>query len=99
MNCYWGHPAWKQAKAGTSYPIFTGAIYLILCLTGLVAIATSVIPSSATLVLLIFVAITTGAQAFEVVERKYYPAMIVATGIPIFELIYGKIDNGVAAAN
>ncbi len=98
MNCYWGHPAWKKAKAGTSFAIFTGGIYLILCLTGLVAIATSVIPASATLVLLIFVAMTTGAQAFEVVDKKYYPAMILATAIPIFELLYGKIENGVSAA-
>lgn len=98
VNCYWGHPAWKKAKAGASYAILTGGIYLVLCLTGLVAIATSAIPSSATLVLLIFVATTTGAQAFETVEKKYYPAMIVATAIPIFELIYGKIENGVSAA-
>lgn len=99
VNMYWGHPAWKKAKAGASYPLFTGAIYLILCVTGLVAIATSAIPSSATLVLLVFVAIMTGAQAFEVVEKKYYPAMIVATAIPIFELIYGKVSNGISAAS
>lgn len=98
VNMYWGHPAWKKAKAGASYSLYVGAIYLVLCMTGLVAIATSVIPSSATLVLLMFVAITTGTQTFEVVERKYYPAMIVATAIPIFELIYGKIENGVSAA-
>lgn len=98
VNMYWGHPAWKKAKAGASFPLFVGVIYLVLCMTGLVAIATSLIPSSATLVLLMFVAITTGTQTFEVVEKKYYPAMIVATAIPIFELIYGKIENGVSAA-
>lgn len=98
MNCYWGHPAWKKAKAGTMYPLYTGAIYLILCMSGLVAIATSAIPSAATLILLIFVAISTGTQAYGTVHKKYYPAMIVATAIPIFEMLYSRIDNGVAAA-
>lgn len=98
VNMYWGHPAWKKAKAGASYSLFVGVIYMLLCATGLVAIATSIIPSSATLVLLMFVAIATGTQTFEVVEKKYYPAMIIATAIPIFELIYGKIENGMSAA-
>ena len=98
MNCYWGHPAWKKAKAGTTYPLLTGAIYLILCVSGLVAIATSAIPAAATLILLIFVAITTGTQAYGTVNKKYYPAMIVATAIPIFEMLYSRIENGVSAA-
>ena len=99
MNIYWGHPAWKKAKAGTSYPLFVGALYLVLCMTGLVAIATSAIPSAATLIMLIFVAITTGTQSYSVVNKKYYPAMIVATAIPIFEMLYGKVENGVSAAS
>lgn len=98
VNYYWGHPAWKKAKAGASYAMFTGIIYLVLCASGLVAIATSSIPAAATLVLLIFAAISTGTQAFEVVEKKYYPAMIVAVAIPLFELIYGKIGGAVGAA-
>lgn len=98
MNCYWGHPAWKKAKAGTSYPLFVGALYLVLCMTGLVAIATSAIPAAATLVMLIFVALTTGTQSYSVVNKRYYPAMIMATAIPVFEMLYGKVENGMSAA-
>lgn len=98
INEYWGHPAWKKVKAGTSFPLFTGIIYLVLCVTGLVAIATSAIPAGATLILLIFVAISTGTQSYSSVNKKYYPAMIIATAIPIFELLYSKVLNGVTAA-
>ncbi|MEG2439279.1 MAG: hypothetical protein RSB26_07675 [Lachnospiraceae bacterium] len=98
MNEYWGHPAWKKVKAGTSYSLFTGIIYLVLCMSGLVAIATSAIPAGATLILLIFVAISTGTQSYSSVNKKYYPAMIVATAIPVFELLYSKVLNGATAA-
>lgn len=98
MNFYWGHPAWKKAQAGTSYPLFTGIIYLLLCATGLVAIATAIIPVGATLVMLIYAGICTGAQSFEVIHKKYYPAVIVGVGIPLFELIWGKIGSAVSAA-
>ena len=99
LNEYWGHPAWKKAKAGTAYSLYTGVIYLALCMSGLVAIATSAIPAAATLILLIFVAISTGTQSYSTVNKKYYPAMIVATAIPIFELMYSKILNGSSAAS
>lgn len=97
MNMYWGHPAWKKVHAGTSYSFITGLIYLVLCMSGLVAIATSAIPAGATLILLIFVAISTGTQSYTTVNKRYYPAMILATALPIFELIYSKIENGVSA--
>ena len=97
MNCYWGHPAWKKAKAGTAYPVCVGVIYLVLCMSGLVAIATSAIPAAATLIMLIFVAISTGTQSYSVVQKKYYPAMIVATALPIMEMVWGKIENGAQA--
>lgn len=98
MNFYWGHPAWKQAKAGTSYPLFTGIIYLVLCTSGLVAIATSAIPVGATMVLLVYAAICTGSQAFEATSKKYYPAMIMGVAIPIFEIIYNKVNGAIGAA-
>lgn len=98
VTYYWGHPAWVKAKAGASYTMFTGITYLLLCASGLVAVATSSIPIAATLVLLIYAAITTGVQALEVIEKKYYPAIVVAIAIPIFELIYDKINSAVGAA-
>lgn len=98
MAYYWGHPAWKKAKAGSSYPLYVGVLYLVLCATGLVAIATSVLPAAATMTLIIYAGLTSTAQAFEVNERKYYPAMALGVAIPIFELIYGKVNSGIDGA-
>lgn len=98
MAYYWGHPAWKKAKAGSSYPLYIGILYLLLCATGLVAIATAVLPAAATMVLIIYAGLSSTAQAFEINERKYYPAMALGMSIPIFELIYGKVNSGIDGA-
>lgn len=98
MAYYWGHPAWKKAKAGASYTMYIGILYFILCATGLVAIATSVLPAAATMILIIYAGLSSCAQAFEVNKPKYYPAMAIGVAIPIFELIYGKINSGIEGA-
>lgn len=95
IGCYWGHPAWKKAKAGSTYTTYVGVIYFILCVTGLVAIAAAVLPSAATVVLIIFAGMNSAAQAFEVNEKKYYPAMALGVAIPVFELIWGKVGNAI----
>lgn len=93
VGYYWGHPAWKRIGAGPSYPILTGVIYLILSLTGLVAVATSIIPVEATFPLLIFAALVTMAQAFEINDKKYYAPMALGFALPIYELILGKVPD------
>lgn len=90
---YWGHPAWKKAKAGENYMSLVGIVYFLLCMTGLVAIATAALPSAATIVLIVYAGINSIGQAFETNHQKYYPAMALGVAIPIFELIYGKIQN------
>jgi AGZA family xanthine/uracil permease-like MFS transporter len=93
IGYYWGHPAWKRIGAGTGYPIITGVIYLVLCSSGLVAIATSIIPVEATYPLLVFAALITMAQAFEINEKKYYGAMAIGLAIPIYELMIGSMKD------
>lgn len=93
IGYYWGHPAWKRIGAGASYPIITGGIYLVLTLTGLVAVATSIIPVEATFPLLIFAALITMAQAFEINDKKYYAPMALGFALPIYELILGKMTD------
>ncbi|MGB4609614.1 MAG: hypothetical protein ACOX3H_01225 [Saccharofermentanales bacterium] len=91
LNYYWGHPAWKKAEAGVSYPFFSGMIHLILCLTGLVAVVTSLIPVSASLVMLVYIGIVTGAGAFATGRKRYYGAMMFGVAIPLFELVNNKV--------
>lgn len=93
IGYYWGHPAWKRIGAGTGHPIITGVIYFVLTGTGLVAIATSIIPVEATFPLLIFAALITMAQAFEINDKKYYAPMALGVAIPIYELMLGKMAD------
>ena len=54
-----------------------GALRLV-GLTGLSAIITAFIPEAVVLPILVFVGISSYSQAFEVVTKKYYPAVIMA---------------------
>lgn len=96
MGTYWGHSTWKKINAGTSYMLANGMLYLILCCTGLVAIVTAFIPVESALPLLVFIGIASAAQAFEIAEKKYYSAVILAMGIPLIELLWGKITAAAA---
>ncbi|HHU53985.1 MAG TPA: hypothetical protein GXZ43_07940 [Clostridiaceae bacterium] len=91
LNYYWGHPAWKKAEAGAGYPLLSGMVHLILCLTGLVAVVTSLIPVSASLVMLVYIGIISGAGAFASGRKRYYGAMMFGVAIPLFELINNKV--------
>lgn len=92
MGIYWGHVGWKKIKAGTGYMLGVGGLYFILCVTGIVAIATSAIPVESTLPLLIFIALTSAAQAFEVSGAKYLVATVLAMAIPLVEILWGRVS-------
>ncbi len=91
LNYYWGYTAWKEVKAGSGYSLLSGTLHLMLCLTGIAAIVAAVIPSSVSLVMLIFIGIASGSAAFANSKKRYYPAMLFGAAIPIFELINNKI--------
>lgn len=91
LNYYWGHPAWKKTEAGASYPLFSGVVHLILCMTGLVAVVTALIPVSASLVMLVYIGIISGAGAFATGRKRYYGAMMFGVAIPLFELVNNKV--------
>jgi adenine/guanine/hypoxanthine permease len=93
MGVYWGHVGWKKIKAGTGYMLGVGGLYFVLCVTGLVAIATSVIPVESTLPMLIFIALASTAQAFEVCGTKYLSAAALGMAVPIVEILWGKITS------
>lgn len=93
MGIYWGHVGWKKIKAGTGYMLGVGALYFILCVSGLVAIATSAIPVESTLPMLIFIALSSTAQAFEVSDKKYFSAVALGMAVPIVELLWGKVTT------
>ncbi|MGL6098927.1 MAG: hypothetical protein ACRC0G_04810, partial [Fusobacteriaceae bacterium] len=93
MGTYWGHSTWKKIGAGTSYMMGNAIMYMILCCTGLVAIVTAAIPVESALPLLIFIGIASAAQAFEISDKKYYGPIVLAMGMPIVEILWGKIST------
>lgn len=93
MGVYWGHVGWKKIKAGTGYMLGVGGLYIFLCITGLVAIATSAIPVESTLPMLIFIALASAAQSFEITKAKYLSATVLAMAIPIVEILWEKVTS------
>ena len=91
---YWGYPGWKQMGAGTGYHLGILMLYALVGLTGLTAIITAFIPEAAVLPILVFLGITSYAQAFEVVDRKYYPAAIMASLPLVMSFMMDNVADG-----
>lgn len=94
FGLYWGYPGWKTMQAGTGYHLGTVLLYAIAGLTGLSAIINAFIPESSVLPILVFVGIFSYAQAFEVSDKKYFPAVIMASLPVLMDFIVGKAAVG-----
>ena len=97
LALYWGYPAWKEIKAGTGYSLAVGGVYLLIGLTGVAALVTALIPEVAALPVLVFIGLSSTAQAFEVNKSKYYPAVIVSMIPLLLEGLWGKFTAGITA--
>ena len=91
---YWGYPGWKEMGAGTGYHLGILMLYAFVGLTGLTSIITALVPESAVLPILVFLGISSYAQAFEVVDRKYYPAAIMASLPLVMSFMMDNVAEG-----
>ncbi|CQR47303.1 hypothetical protein BN1058_01612 [Paraliobacillus sp. PM-2] len=93
-----GHAGWKEAGARIGYTWLTGTTILFITWFGLISFLLTIIPLEAILPILIYVGLVIGAQAFQQVESKYAPAVILAL-IP-WLADWGKniISNALTAA-
>ena len=73
---YIGHPGWKEIGARRGYSILSGLFITVVCFTGGMGLVMSVIPIEAGAAILLWIGLTIGAQAFQVVPKKYYPAVV-----------------------
>ncbi|MFB1050965.1 xanthine permease [Paraliobacillus sp. JSM ZJ581] len=73
-----GHAGWKETGARIGYTWLTGVAILLITWLGLISFLLTVIPLEAILPILIYVGLVIGAQAFQQVEAKYAPAVILA---------------------
>ncbi len=76
-SIYIGHPAWKKLGARAGYSVLNGVGITLVCLTGSMALLTWLIPAEAGIAIILWIGIIIAAQAFEVTEKKYYPAVVV----------------------
>lgn len=94
VGLYWGYPGWKKMGSGTGYHLGIAVLYALVGLTGLTAIINAFIPEATVLPILVFVGLTSFAQAFEVVKKKYYPAVIMAAIPVVMDFIVGNVAEG-----
>lgn len=94
VGLYWGYPGWKKMESGTGYHIGIVILYALVGLTGLSAIINAFIPEAVVLPILVFVGISSYSQAFEVVDRKYFPAVIMASLPVVMDFIVDNMREG-----
>ena len=94
VGLYWGYPGWKKMGSGTGYHLGIVGLYALVGLTGLSAIITAYIPEAVVLPILVFVGISSYSQAFEVVSKKYYPAVIMASLPVVMDFIMDNVAEG-----
>ena len=94
VGLYWGYPGWKKMGSGTGYHLGIVVLYALVGLTGLSAIITAFIPEAVVLPILVFVGISSYSQAFEVVSKKYYPAVIMASMPVVMDFIMDNVAEG-----
>ena len=96
---YIGHPGWKAAGARVGYSILTGAAILVLSFTGIMALATAVIPLVALLPILIYIGMIIGTQAFSTTKPRHMPAVVLAFLPYIGSFLTSKINSSINAVN
>ena len=94
VGLYWGYPGWKKMGSGTGYHLGIVVLYALVGLTGLSAIITAFIPEAVVLPILVFVGISSYSQAFEVVTKKYYPAVIMASLPVVMDFMMDNVAEG-----
>ncbi|MCX8252526.1 hypothetical protein RHAL1_03703 [Beijerinckiaceae bacterium RH AL1] len=75
---YIGHPGWKAMGGRIGYSAATGVFVLVMCLLGIVAFMTALIPVVAILPILLYIGMLIGSQAFQETPHSHAPAIILA---------------------
>ncbi len=99
-SIYIGHPAWKKLGARAGYSVLNGIGVTLICLTGAMSALTWLIPAEAGIAIILWIGTIIAAQAFEVTEKKYYPAVVVGLfpGIAAWTMLVVKTSLGAGGA-
>ena len=94
VGLYWGYPGWKKMGSGTGPLRGFFALYASVGLPALSPFIPAFIPEAVVLPILVFVGISSYSQAFEVVKKKYYPAVIMASLPVVMDFVVDNIAEG-----
>jgi adenine/guanine/hypoxanthine permease len=94
---YIGQPGWKEAGGRLSYSLATGVVTCVLCFAGLFPLLAAVLPVPAIVPVLLYIGLVIGSQAFRVVPRAYYPAVVLAMVPNLAAWAAGYVDDVLGA--
>ncbi|WP_017754473.1 SulP family inorganic anion transporter [Calidifontibacillus oryziterrae] len=94
-----GHPGWKEAGARLGYAWATGLAILLLTWLGLISLLLTIIPLEAIVPILIYIGLIIGSQAFQAVDLKYAPAIILAIIPWVGNWGQNIVDTALTSAN
>ena len=95
---YIGQPGWKEAGGRLSYSLACGVAIFVLCIIGLFPLLAAVLPIPAIVPVLLYIGLVIGAQAFAVVPRAHYAAVVLAMIPNIASWGSGQVNDALSAA-
>ncbi len=74
---YIGHPGWKALGSRAGYSTINGIVITIICFTGMIGLASSIIPIEAGVAIVLWIGVIITAQAFQATENNHAPAVAI----------------------
>ena len=95
---YIGHPGWKAMGGRIGYSAATGVVVIMLSWFGIISVMSALIPVIAISLILLYIGMLIGAQAFQETPKAHAPAIVLALTPNL--AAWGKllIDNSLGAA-
>jgi len=95
---YIGQPGWKEAGGRLTYSLACGVAIFVLCIIGMFPLLAAILPIPAIVPVLLYIGLVIGAQAFAVVPRAHYAAVVLAMIPNIASWGSGQVNDALSAA-
>ncbi len=74
---YIGHPGWKALGSRAGYSTINGIVITLICFSGMIGLASSIIPIEAGVAIVLWIGVIITAQAFQATEHHHAPAVAI----------------------
>ncbi len=96
-HVYIGHPGYKEIGCRSGYTLVDGFAVAMVCLCGMMATLSALIPREAILPILLYVGLVMAAQAFQTTPKAHAPAIAIALLPHVANFTKGQIDSTMKA--